>query len=141
MDLLETVLRTCDSVEFIDKFRKNNINYKDLKLLNNEDLLLLEICDKETRNKILSRSKNMQLHAEQSHNFKINGPYLCLILNQISIHLNKHFANTSYFSKSVVDLANVKLEPICISVNNCLLSLENVINEVELNVGSLSSNL
>ena len=68
----------------------------------------------------------------------VDNQYLCLVLSQISVQLNKHYANLSYaIQRKDVDLCYIKLRPATICLADCLKSLEKEIEHVESQVSYL----
>lgn len=64
MDLLETVLRNSNAYDFIESFRKNNIEATTLPLLQDADLETLGIKDEKIRKLVLKNSSNLQIPCE-----------------------------------------------------------------------------
>lgn len=64
MDLLGTILRSCNAEEYIDNFKNNQIDTFTLKLLREEDLKILGIDQEEKRKNILKCIKDLQTPAE-----------------------------------------------------------------------------
>lgn len=64
MELLDTVLRTCDGAKYVDNFVENSIDISTLQLLNEEDLKIIGIDDLNIRKKIIMKAKELQIPLE-----------------------------------------------------------------------------
>lgn len=64
MDLLSTVLRSCNAEKFIEDFKIHQVDAFTLKLLNHEDLEIIGVQKEEHRNDILKYIENLQIPAE-----------------------------------------------------------------------------
>lgn len=64
MDLLSTVLRSCNAEQYIENFKTHQVDSFTLKLLNHEDLKIIGINDEEHRNNILKHIDNLQIPCE-----------------------------------------------------------------------------
>lgn len=62
----------------------------------------------------------------------MDSKYIILVLNQISIQLHKHYALLTYgLKREDVDLCNVKVTPLAVYLQKCLLSMEKELNTCE----------
>ncbi|XP_076251300.1 uncharacterized protein LOC143190682 [Rhynchophorus ferrugineus] len=131
MDLVGAILRGCGCESSLASFKTQRIEYNDLKLLVKEDLDYLGIKDKSVQDNVI---KNCQsLHSPRSRReFLIDGQYICLIANQISLQLRKHFANLSCTVKRRnIKICNIKLKPVSRCFQKSVTILDNNINYME----------
>lgn len=64
LNILESLLRSCNAEKALANFKNNGVDTFCLKLLNGEDLEALGICDEETKSQILKRIANLQIPSE-----------------------------------------------------------------------------
>lgn len=64
MDLLSTILRSCNAEIYIQNFKIHQVDSFTLKLLNHEDLEIIGVNDEEHRNNILKQIEKLQIPAE-----------------------------------------------------------------------------
>lgn len=83
MDLLETVLRTANAFEHIEKFRKEGINATALQLLTDNDLEIIGIDDPKVRDKILKTAEHLQVASEKRVELKFDKMYVNTALAEI----------------------------------------------------------
>nr|CAI5833755.1 unnamed protein product [Callosobruchus analis] len=132
MDLLETVLRTCDSEKYIKNFKDNGIDTFSLKILTEEDLKLVGIDDEEKRKNLLEHISNLQIPTEKKVDIVIDRTYILLVLSQISAQLHRHYANIIYACKREdVDLCDIHLVPAVGTLQTLLDSFEEKVDDLE----------
>nr|CAH7729669.1 unnamed protein product [Callosobruchus chinensis] len=132
MDLLETVLRTCDSEKYIKNFKDNGIDTFALKILSEEDLKLVGIDDEEKRKKLLENISNLQIPTEKKVNVVVDRTYILLVLNQISVQLHRHYASIIYACKREdIDLCDIHLVPAVGTLQILLDSFEKKVDDLE----------
>lgn len=64
MDLLSSILRSCNTEKYIDNFKTHQVDSFTLKLLNDEDLDIIGVDNEEDRKKLLKHIENLQIPAE-----------------------------------------------------------------------------
>lgn len=132
MDLLETVLRSCQAEQYIRNFKDHRIDTYILKLLVEEDLELIGIEDKATRARVLQHFANLQIPTEKRRDITVNHQFLGLVLTQIKVQLKKHFANLTFaLRKTDVDLCYIKIHPSVVCLENCISSFEHQVEDLE----------
>lgn len=135
MDLLETVLRSGGFGEFVENFRTNKIDSFSLKLLNDQDLQLLGIEDETERKKLIKVIHNLQIPAENRSNTRGDTAYALLVLTNISLQLQKQFANLTYILKREdIDICDIQLTPAVLTLQNNLSSMESSLKALETKV-------
>ncbi|ERL94324.1 hypothetical protein D910_11605 [Dendroctonus ponderosae] len=135
MDLLETVLRSCQAEQYINNFKDHRIDTYILKLLVEEDLELIGIDDEETRVRVLQHFANLQIPTEKKRDITVNHQFLGLVLTQIKVQLMKHFANLTFaLRKTDVDLCYIKINPAIVCLENCISSFEHQVEDLERNI-------
>ncbi|KAJ8926217.1 hypothetical protein NQ314_021426 [Rhamnusium bicolor] len=132
MDLLQSILRSCDAENYYDNFRNNGIDSFTLKILNNDDLQIVGVQDEDVRARILKHISNLQIPTEKKIDTIVSRQYALLILNQMSVQLHKHFANLSYaLKREDTDICNVKVTPAIDCLHDCLTSLERQLEQFD----------
>lgn len=132
MDLLETILRSCDADKYVNNFKENGIETYILKILVDEDLEAIGVEDAELRAKILNHCKNLQIPTEKKRDLTVDNQYLSLVLSQINVQITKHFANLTYaLRRRNVDLCYIKVRPAALCLEGCLNSLDEQLDHLE----------
>ncbi|KAG5880121.1 hypothetical protein JTB14_027058 [Gonioctena quinquepunctata] len=135
MDLLQTILRSCECEEFYNNFKNNGIDSFTLKILDDEDLQIIGIQDVEKREKVLRHINNLQIPSEKKINTLVDKQYTKLVLIQMSEQLHRHLAVLTYALKRPdTDICDVKLSPALKCLQGVIGSLEKEIDSFECKV-------
>ncbi|KAJ8919705.1 hypothetical protein NQ315_006233 [Exocentrus adspersus] len=135
MDLLQSILNTCGADKYIENFRSNGIDAFTLKILNNEDLKIIGVEEADVRNSIVKHVANLQIPSERKVKVVVDRKYALIVLNTMSMQLNKHFANLTYaLKREDVDLCDIRVAPAVECLQGCLTSLEKRLTEFDAKV-------
>nr|XP_023017398.1 uncharacterized protein LOC111506523 [Leptinotarsa decemlineata] len=129
MDLLKTILSSCECEELYDNFKNNNIDTETLKILSDEDLQIVGIQDEKKREKILLKLNNLRIPAEKKIDLLVDKEYINRALRDMSEHLNGHLALLICADyRKDIDLCDIRLTPAVNCLENVLCSLEKEID-------------
>ncbi|CAG9858761.1 unnamed protein product [Phyllotreta striolata] len=132
MDLLETILRSSGFEKYHEEFKKQGIDTFTLKILSDKDLKLLGIESEEQRKLFLKCAENLQIPSEKKISLYANKSYAKLVLQQMSLQLQKQMASLNYILKRKdVDICNVKLSPSVSLLQSTIKSLDDRVDEFE----------
>ncbi|XP_050509374.1 uncharacterized protein LOC126886465 [Diabrotica virgifera virgifera] len=132
MGLLETILTSTDFEEYIDIFKDNGIESHTLKILSDLDLQLLGIQDEEKRKQFLNIVRDLGIPSEKVISMRCDKSYIQLILNQISLHVQKQYANViPIVKRNDIDICDIELTPAVITLQHVLRSMDNSLNTFE----------
>ncbi|CAH1119468.1 unnamed protein product [Phaedon cochleariae] len=132
MDLLQTILRSCQSENYYNNFKNSGIDSYTLKLLTEEDLEDIGIENVVNRKKILKHFSNLQIPTEKKINLIVDQQYTQLVLTQMSEQLHRHLAILTYaLKRQDVYLCKITLTPSMHCLSKMLQDIEKKLETFE----------